>query len=137
MGSSHRNKHRARLILRQAAQGAPGTITEFEWDSCEVEFTSKLALPEIAGVEMIVASSEPSTPRHMADPEVLNRSVNTLDLSTRASTGLMTAGIRTIGELAARQPYDLLKVRGVGETVLQEYDSALAALGLYLGMPLD
>ncbi len=123
-------RYKARILLRRSRRTARGVVTGFDWEVCEVEFPARLQNAEIVGVEST------DQPRVEIDT-FLNSSVASLDLSFRARTGLATANIRTIAELARQQPYELLKVKGVGETVLREYARELARHGLYLGMPLN
>ena len=123
-------RDKARILLRRSRRTARGVVTGFDWEVCEVEFPAQLWDAEIVGVE---SGDQPRTDIN----EFLGSNVDSLDLSFRARTGLATANIRTIAELARQQPYELLKVKGVGETVLREYARELARHGLYLGMPLN
>lgn len=122
--------YKARIILRQARRNTRGVVVGFDWEECEVDFPARLRDAEIVGVESV------EQPRESIG-EFLKSSVDKLELSHRARTGLATANIHTIAELAERQPYDLLKVKGIGETVLQEYARELKRHGLFLGMPLN
>lgn len=54
-------------------------------------------------------------------------SVDTLNLSNRASNCLSVAGIRTIGELAGKTKADLLKTRYFGRKSVKEIRDALAS----------
>ncbi len=72
------------------------------------EFSAKLALP-IAGLELTVRSS------HCVEGE----------------------GIRTVGDLVARTEAELLQVRNLGQTSLDEINEKLGELGLTLGMDVD
>ena len=123
-------RYKARIILRLSRRNARGVVTGFDWEVCEVEFPAQLRDAEIVGVE---SADQPRTDINV----FLDSSVDNLDLSFRARTGLATAKIHTVTELVRRQPYELLKVKGIGETVLQEYACELARHGLYLGMPLN
>ena len=122
--------YKARIILRRTQRNTRGVAIGFDWEECVVEFPAQLRDAEIVGVE---SADQPRTDIN----EFLDSSVDGLDLSFRARTGLATANIRTIAELARRQPYELLKVKGIGETVLREYARELERHGLYLGMPLN
>ena len=135
MSENNKQGYMVRLVLRKAVYDAEGRVTDYDWDDCEVTFTSRLHDAEVVGVERVPAACCPVTTGAIS-AEVLSRDAGTLDLTTRAQTGLLHAGIRTIGDLVRRQPYELLKVKGIGETVLREYADVLEPLGLYLGMPL-
>lgn len=95
-----------------------------------MDFPARLRDAEIAGVE---SADQPQTDIN----EFLDSSVDGLDLSFRGRAGLAAANILTVTELAKQQPYELLNVKGIGETVLQAYARELARHGLYLGMPLN
>lgn len=123
-------RYKARVILRRSRRNARGVVIGFDWEVCEVEFPAQLRDAEIVGVE---SADQPQIEIN----EFLDSSVDGLDLSFRARTGLATANIRTVRELVRQQPYDLLKVKGIGETVLQAYTRELARHGFYLGMPLN
>lgn len=123
-------RYKARITLRRAWRNEKGYVIGFEWEDCDVEFSAALRDAEIVAIE---SAGQPRA--KMSD--FLESSVECLNLSSRARTGLATAHIRTIADLARQQPYELLKTRGVGETALREYARELARYGLYLGMPLD
>ncbi len=75
--------------------------------------------------------------RHKEDiRRVLERPVEDLDLSVRASNCLQAEGIKTIGELVQRSEDEMLKVRNFGKTSLREIKKKLEDLGLGLGMDL-
>jgi len=135
MNGNNKQGYTVRLVLRKAVYDAAGRVTGYDWEDCEVAFTSRLHDVEVVGVERVPAGCCAVTTGAIS-AEVLSRDADTLDLTTRAQTGLLHAGIRTIGDLVRRQPYELLKVKGIGETVLREYADVLEPLGLYLGMPL-
>lgn len=65
-----------------------------------------------------------------ANPEVLSRSVSTLELSVRSRKCLQRLGINTIGELAGRSEQELLESRNFGQTSLKELQNRLTELGL-------
>jgi DNA-directed RNA polymerase subunit alpha len=66
--------------------------------------------------------------------EVLNRSVDELDLSLRAHNCLHNANIRTIGELVKKTEAEMLHTKCFGRKSLSEIKGALASMGLALGM---
>lgn len=125
MPTEKRHAYTAKLHLRQRAQGGG-----YKYAVCTAEFTSKLAAPEITGVDILHVRESDT---HV--PEFLSRSVKTLGLSTRAMTVLANFGIETVEDLASMQPYELFKCKGAGETVLRECAGALTNVGLALGCP--
>ena len=66
--------------------------------------------------------------------KVLNKSIDELNLSLRASNCLKNANIRTIGELTKKTEDDLAKTRNFGKIRLMEIKTKLHELGLTLGM---
>jgi DNA-directed RNA polymerase subunit alpha len=69
--------------------------------------------------------------------ELLNRSVEELELSVRSGNCLRRANIKTLGDLVARNESDMLKYRNFGKQSLKEITEILAGMGLYLGMDVD
>jgi DNA-directed RNA polymerase subunit alpha len=69
--------------------------------------------------------------------EVLNRSVEELELSLRAQNCLKNASIRTIGELVQKTEAEMLHTKCFGRKSLNEIKEALARMGFALGMPSD
>lgn len=67
-----------------------------------------------------------------ANPEVLNRSVATLELSVRARKCLQRLNINTISELVNHPENELLEARNFGQTSLSEIKEHLQELGLNL-----
>lgn len=124
-----RYTYTARLSLRQPVYDNKGRCTGYKHDVCEVEFISRLSDPERTGLEIIHAR-----PVDVEMPEILSRSIGTLGLSTTAEHVLAASGIETVEDLVAMQPYQLFKCKGVGETILQECASALAVIGMSLGI---
>lgn len=66
--------------------------------------------------------------------KVLNKSIDELNLSLRASNCLKNANIHTIGELTKKTEDDLAKTRNFGKISLLEIKTKLHELGLTLGM---
>jgi DNA-directed RNA polymerase subunit alpha len=64
--------------------------------------------------------------------EVLNKSVNDIDLSVRSRNALQRLGINTVAELAMRTEAELLGVKNFGHTSLTEIRQRLVELGLDL-----
>jgi DNA-directed RNA polymerase subunit alpha len=69
--------------------------------------------------------------------DLLNSSVNELDLSVRAANCLNKAGIVKIWQLVIKTEAEMLKYSNFGKVSLNEIKDRLAALGLSLGMKLD
>lgn len=80
-----------------------------------------------------IEEAVPTWPEAMSDTQ-LSRSVNELDLSVRAMNCLNNANIQTIGELVAKSDAELLKYRNFGRSSLAEIKTALAEMGLAMGM---
>ena len=68
---------------------------------------------------------------------LLNMSVNEIELSVRAANCLNNANITTVGELAMKTEQEMLKYRNFGKKSLNEIKSKLEQLGLSLGMKID
>jgi len=69
--------------------------------------------------------------------ELLNQSVEMIELSSRAANCLKVANIRTIGELVTKTDQDLLSVKNFGQKSLEEIKEKLEEMGLSLGMKID
>ena len=69
--------------------------------------------------------------------ELLNKSVNEIELSVRAANCLNNANIATVGELASKTEADMLKYRNFGKKSLSEIKQKLTDLGLSLGYKFD
>ena len=69
--------------------------------------------------------------------QVLNMSVNEIELSVRAANCLNNANITTVGELAMKTETDMLKYRNFGKKSLNEIKDKLVDMGLYLGYKFD
>jgi DNA-directed RNA polymerase subunit alpha len=69
--------------------------------------------------------------------ELLNHSVEELELSVRSSNCLRDAGIRTLGDLVRKTEAEMLKYRNFGRKSLQELVDILSDLGLSFGQDVD
>jgi DNA-directed RNA polymerase subunit alpha len=69
--------------------------------------------------------------------EVLNRSVEELELSVRSYNCLKNANIQTIGELVQKTEAEMLRTKNFGRKSLNEIKEILANMGLALGMRMD
>jgi DNA-directed RNA polymerase subunit alpha len=66
--------------------------------------------------------------------ELLNRSVDELELSVRSSNCLTSANLRTIGELVQKSESEMLKQRNFGRKSLKEIQEILQGMNLHFGM---
>jgi DNA-directed RNA polymerase subunit alpha len=66
--------------------------------------------------------------------QLLNQSVEIMELSQRASNCLKIANIKTIRDLVSKTEEDLLAVKNFGEKSLEEIKKKLEEMGLSLGM---
>ena len=69
--------------------------------------------------------------------EVLNRSVEELELSVRSYNCLKNANIQTIGELVQKTEAEMLRTKNFGRKSLNEIKEILANMGLGRGMRID
>ena len=69
--------------------------------------------------------------------ELLNQSVDELDLSVRAHNCLKAANIKTIGDLVRREESEMLKFRNFGRKSLQELMQVIEDRNLTFGMDVD
>jgi len=69
--------------------------------------------------------------------ELLDRSVDELELSVRSHNCLKNANIRTIGELVQKTESEILKTKNFGRKSLNEIKEILQQMGLTLGMQID
>lgn len=69
--------------------------------------------------------------------ELLERSVDELELSVRSHNCLKNANIRTIGELVQKTESEILKTKNFGRKSLNEIKEILQQMGLTLGMQID
>src|ERR1700723_4798979 len=69
--------------------------------------------------------------------EVLNRSVEELELSVRSYNCLKNANIQTIGDLVQKTEAEMLRTKNFGRKSLNEIKEILSGLGLTFGMKFD
>ena len=69
--------------------------------------------------------------------EILNRSVEELELSVRSYNCLKNANIQTIAELVQKTEAEMLRTKNFGRKSLNEIKEILANMGLSLGMRID
>ena len=87
--------------------------------------------------EVTEATEEPSERGLDKMNEVLNRSVEELELSVRSYNCLKNANIQTIGELVQKTEAEMLRTKNFGRKSLNEIKEILANMGLSLGMRID
>jgi DNA-directed RNA polymerase subunit alpha len=68
----------------------------------------------------------------ISETEILKTRIEDLNLSSRISSALSDAGIRTIGGLTRKKESDLLELEGIGKKAVDQIKEALAKLGLSL-----
>ncbi len=66
--------------------------------------------------------------------ELLERSVDELELSVRAGNCLRAAQIRSIGDLVQKSEAEMLQYRNFGKKSLKEIQDLILAMGLHFGM---
>ncbi len=66
--------------------------------------------------------------------ELLEQPLSIMDLSVRSANCLLSAGLKTIGDLVTKQEEEILSYKNFGKRSLTEIKEKLAELGLSLGM---
>ena len=69
--------------------------------------------------------------------ELLQRSVDELELSVRSSNCLRNAEIKSIADLVKKTESDMLKFRNFGRKSLKEISDILTSMGLHFGLEVD
>jgi DNA-directed RNA polymerase subunit alpha len=87
--------------------------------------------------ELPEAAEEPAERAMNQMNEVLNRSVEELELSVRSYNCLKNANIQTIGDLVQRSEAEMLRTKNFGRKSLNEIKEILTNLGLGFGMKFD
>src|ERR1700756_2160877 len=87
--------------------------------------------------ELPEATEEPSERAMNQMNEVLNRSVEELELSVRSYNCLKNANIQTIGDLVQKTEAEMLRTKNFGRKSLNEIKEILSGLGLTFGMKFD
>jgi hypothetical protein len=80
----------------------------------------------LARVENIFCSKSPTT----TDPKVLSMPIMELGLSVRATNCLLSADLKTVGDIVSKRRSQLALLNGVGKKVLTEIYSELNKLGI-------
>jgi DNA-directed RNA polymerase subunit alpha len=115
-----------------------GTVTPLD----AVSFAAKLLKDHLIlfmafDVEPIEEREEKVDEEKLRMIELLNHSVEELELSVRSSNCLRDAGIRTLADLVRKTEAEMLKYRNFGRKSLQELVDILTDLGLHFGMDVD
>ncbi|MCS6951484.1 MAG: DNA-directed RNA polymerase subunit alpha [Bryobacterales bacterium] len=87
--------------------------------------------------EVPEAAEEPGERALSQLREILNRSVEELELSVRSYNCLKNANIQTIGDLVQKTEAEMLRTKNFGRKSLNEIKEILANLGLSFGMKFD
>ena len=87
--------------------------------------------------ELPESAEEPAERALSQMNEVLNRSVEELELSVRSYNCLKNASIQTIGDLVQKTEAEMLRTKNFGRKSLNEIKEILANMGLSLGMRID
>jgi DNA-directed RNA polymerase subunit alpha len=101
--------------LSQAANVLVGQLTPFQ---------EYVKISQMKAEERLIRLSIPD--------EKYNMPVEQLDLSVRTMNCLRRSSITTVGELIAKGPKELLKLRNFGQKSFQEIENRLASIGLSL-----
>lgn len=89
-------------------------------------------LPLVNFEDKVVHSVEDS---EFGDSDILNMSIEKLNLSVRSLNCLTKENVKTLGELISKTPEELSKARNFGKKSLEEIVEKLNSYGLFLGMP--
>jgi DNA-directed RNA polymerase subunit alpha len=87
--------------------------------------------------ELPEVSEEPAERAMDQMNEVLNRSVDELELSVRSYNCLKNANIQTIADLVQKTEAEMLRTKNFGRKSLNEIKEILAGMGLQFGMKFD
>jgi DNA-directed RNA polymerase subunit alpha len=87
--------------------------------------------------ELPEAAEEPAERALDQMNEVLNRSVDELELSVRSYNCLKNANIQTIADLVQRTEAEMLRTKNFGRKSLNEIKEILGGMGLQFGMKFD
>lgn len=95
-------------------------------------------------ISLFISFDEPAEEETVEAPknndhvvEMLNKSIEELELSVRAYNCLKNANIKTLSELCGRTDGEMLKTKNFGRKSLEEIKKVLSELGLSLGMDLE
>ena len=140
--------------VNYAVEGARlGQNTEFDKLTIEVWTNGAISPQDAVGQaakllkdHMTIFINFEETPEVVEEPaeralnqmnEVLNRSVEELELSVRSYNCLKNANIQTIGDLVQKSEAEMLRTKNFGRKSLNEIKEILGGLGLSFGMKFD
>ena len=63
---------------------------------------------------------------------ILNEDISILELSVRGYNVLLSANIRTVGQLVEKTEFEILKYKNMGKKNLNEYKEKLSKYNLFL-----
>jgi DNA-directed RNA polymerase subunit alpha len=87
--------------------------------------------------ELPEAAEEPAERAFDQMAEILNRSVDELELSVRSYNCLKNASIQTIADLVQKTEAEMLRTKNFGRKSLNEIREILVGMGLQFGMKFD
>ena len=130
-----------------------GQMTDYDKLTLEVWTNGAISPPDAIGqaskllkdhmaifinFEEVAETAEEPLERAMSQMnEVLNRSVEELELSVRSYNCLKNANIQTISDLVQKTEAEMLRTKNFGRKSLNEIKEILAGLGLSFGMKFD
>jgi DNA-directed RNA polymerase subunit alpha len=109
-----------------------GTMAPVDAMSRAAEILVEQFTPFVEYVRISQMKEEERAIRLSIPDEKYNMPVEQLDLSVRTMNCLRRSNITTVGELIAKGPKELLKLRNFGQKSYQEIEDRLAAIGLSL-----
>jgi DNA-directed RNA polymerase subunit alpha len=124
-----RETSRERLVLDVWTDG---TIKPVDAVSQAAEILIEQLAPFMDYVKISQMKDEERLIRLSIPDEKYNMPVDQLDLSVRTMNCLRRSNITTVGELIAKGPKELLKLRNFGQKSYQEIDDKLSSMGLSL-----
>ena len=115
-----------------------------KWSAHDLAMTRNLGMGTLKEIikrlkehELSLRMDTGSAPTEDRSVPVLERSIGSLELGTRASNCLQAAGVRTVHDLIKYSEGQLLDVPHLGTDTLREIVDELAGLGLQLRHPLE
>ena len=114
-----------------------------EWSAHDLAKTRNLGkrtleeiIERLKGHKLSLRTESPSVPAERDSIPMLERSIDALELGTRATNRLRIIGVRTVHDLIMCSKRQLLNVPHLGSGTAKEIVAALAGLGLQLQDPL-
>lgn len=83
---------------------------------------------------IVMDALHPPEPPKPAAADILDHSIDELEISPRLANAFRHAHIEYIGELVRRTPEDICMMKNIGRQSLKELEGVLAEKGLRLGM---